>query len=59
MHAAGRIEILFSGDDGSTQIAVDLRLLDTVEDLEATELELLAQLQAMGYEVAWRREQED
>ena len=56
--AEGRIEILFSGDEGSTRIDVDLRLLGRVEDLEATELGLLARLQEIGYEVAWRPEQE-
>lgn len=57
--AEGRIEILFSGDEGSTRIDVDLRLLGTVEDLEETELTLLARLHEIGYEVAWRPEQED
>ena len=52
----GRIEILFSGEEGSTRIDVDLRYLAGVDDLEATELRLLAQLQELGYEVAWRPE---
>ena len=57
-HGEGRIEILFSGEEGSTRIDVDLRYLTGVDDLEATELRLLAQLQELGYEVAWRPEEE-
>ena len=55
----GRIEILFSGDQGSTRIDVDLRLLGGIEDLEETELRLLAQLREIGYEVRWRPEEGD
>jgi hypothetical protein len=46
----GRIEIVFSGEDGSTRVDVDLRLLGPVEDLESVELDLLAKLQAQGYD---------
>jgi hypothetical protein len=45
-----RIEIMFSGDDGATQIDVDLRLLGPVDDAEAVVLDLLAKLQAQGYD---------
>jgi len=54
--AEGRIEIVFSGPQGSTQIDADLRLLGPVdEDLEAVQLDLLAKLQAQGYEATWDR----
>ena len=53
--AEGRIEIVFSGPQGSTQIDADLRLIGPVEDLEALQLDLLAKLQAQGYETAWDR----
>jgi hypothetical protein len=53
--AEGRIEIVFSGDEGTTRIDVDLRLLGAVDDLEAVQLDLLAKLQAQGYETAWQR----
>jgi hypothetical protein len=46
----GRIEIVFSGDEGATQIDADLRLLGPIEDLESVELDLLAKLQAQGYD---------
>jgi hypothetical protein len=46
----GRIEIVFAGEETSTQIDVDLRLLGPVDDLEAVELDLLAELQAQGYD---------
>ena len=49
--AEGRIEIVFTGAEGSTQIDADLRLLGAaVDDLEAVQLDLLAKLQAQGYE---------
>lgn len=51
----GRIEIVFSGAEGATQIDVDLRLLGAVDDLEAVQLDLLAKLQAQGYETVWQR----
>lgn len=49
-HVEDRIEVLFSGDEGSTQIDVDLRLVGEVEDLEMLQLDLLAKLQAQGYD---------
>jgi hypothetical protein len=55
-HAEGRIEIVFSGDEGATRIDVDLRLLGPVEDLEAAVLDLLAKLHAQGYEARWDRD---
>jgi hypothetical protein len=57
--AGGRIEIVFSGDEGATQIDVDLRLLGAVDDLEAVQLDLLAKLQAQGYETVWQRGEGD
>ena len=45
-----RIEIVFSGDEGATQVDVDLRLLGPVDDAEAVVLDLLAKLQAQGYD---------
>jgi hypothetical protein len=53
--AEGRIEIVFTGDAGTTRIDVDLRLLSAVDDLEAVQLDLLAKLQAEGYETVWQR----
>ena len=53
--AEGRIELVFSGPQGSTQIDADLRRLGPVEDLEAVQLDLLAKLQAQGYETTWDR----
>jgi hypothetical protein len=49
-HTADRIEIVFSGEEGATQVDVDLRLLGPIDDLEAVELDLLAKLQAQGYD---------
>ena len=48
----GRIEIVTSGDDETTRIDVDLRLLGLVEDIEAVVLDLLDKLQAQGYVAA-------
>ena len=53
--ADGRIEIVFSGPQGSTQIDADLRLIGLGEDLETVQLDLLAKLQAQGYETTWDR----
>jgi hypothetical protein len=53
--ADGRIEIVFSGPRGSTQIDADLRLIEPADDLEAVQLDLLAKLQAQGYETTWDR----
>jgi hypothetical protein len=55
----GRIEIVFSGPQGSTQIDADLRLLGPVDDPEAVQLDLLAKLQAQGYEATWDRRGHD
>jgi hypothetical protein len=52
----GAIEIDFSGEEGATRIDVDLRLLGPVDDLEAVVLDLLAKLQAQGYEARWERD---
>jgi hypothetical protein len=57
--ADGRIEIVFSGPQGSTQIDADLRLLGPVDDPEAVQLDLLAKLQAQGYEAFWDRDGHD
>jgi hypothetical protein len=54
-HAADRIEIVFSGDDGATLVDVDLRLLGPIDDLEAVQLDLLAKLQAQGYDARLER----
>jgi hypothetical protein len=51
----GRIEIVFSGDEGATQIDADLRLLGPIDDLETAELDLLAKLQAQGYDARLER----
>jgi len=48
--AEDRIEIVFSGDEGSTSIDVDTRLLGPIDDLETAVLDLLAKLQAQGYD---------
>jgi hypothetical protein len=53
--AAGCIQIVFTGPQGSTQIDADLRLVGPVDDLEALQLDLLAKLQAQGYETRWDR----
>ena len=53
--AEGRIEIVFAGEAGTTQIDVDLRLLGADDDLEAVQLDLLAKLQTQGYEAVWQR----
>ena len=58
-HAGDRIEIVFSGDEGTTVVDVDLRLLGPIEDLETVQLDLLAKLQAQGYETTWQREGDD
>ncbi len=54
--AEERIEIVFSGEEGATRVDVDLRLLEPVDDLEAVVLDLLAKLQAQGYEARWERD---
>jgi hypothetical protein len=47
-------QLLFHGDDERRRVDVDLKYLDTEDDLEATELRLLARLQELGYEVERR-----
>jgi hypothetical protein len=54
-HVDERLEILFSGDEDATRIDVDLRLLGPVEDLETVQLDLLAKLQAQGYDARLER----
>jgi hypothetical protein len=44
-------KLLFHGGEHSRRVDVDLRYLDDADDLEATELRLLARLQELGYEV--------
>ena len=53
-----RFELLFHGDEQTTLVEVDFRHLGEIDDLESTELRLLARLQHLGYEVD-RREPED
>jgi hypothetical protein len=51
----GQIDVVFGGGDGGEQrISVDAETLAGIEDAEQTELELLARLQAAGYEVERR-----
>jgi hypothetical protein len=54
-HAGERIEIVFSGDEGTTLVDVNLRLLGPIEDLESVQLDLLAKLQAQGYDARLER----
>jgi hypothetical protein len=44
-------QLLFHGDEHSRRVDVDLRYMDDADDLEETELRLLARLQELGYEV--------
>jgi hypothetical protein len=53
--AGNRIEIVFSGDDDTTVVDVDPRLLGPIDDLEAVQLDLLAKLQAQGYDARLER----
>ena len=53
--AGDRIEIVFSGDEDATVVDVDLRLLGPIEDLETVQLDLLAKLQAQGYDARLER----
>ena len=46
-------QLLFHGDEHSTRVDVDLRYMNG-DDLEMTELRLLARLQELGYEVERR-----
>jgi hypothetical protein len=47
-------QILFHGGEHSRRVDVDFRYLDYADDLEMTELRLLARLQELGYEVERR-----
>jgi hypothetical protein len=47
-------QLLFRGDEYSRRVDVDLQYLEDPDDLEATELRLLARLQELGYEVERR-----
>jgi hypothetical protein len=47
-------QLLFHGGEHSRRVDVDLRYLDDADDLEVTELRLLARLQELGYEVERR-----
>ena len=47
-------QLLFHGGEYSRRIDVDLQYLEDAEDLEMTELRLLARLQELGYEVERR-----
>lgn len=53
-----RFELVFGGTGPSTQIDVEFRHLGRLEDPETVELQLLAQLQRLGYDVE-RRSPED
>jgi hypothetical protein len=44
-------QLLFHGGAYSRRVDVDLRYLEDADDLETTELRLLARLQELGYEV--------
>jgi hypothetical protein len=44
-------QLLFHGGEHSRRVDVDLRYLDDTDDLEMTELQLLARLQELGYEI--------
>ena len=45
------LEIVFRGEEGQQSIGIPLRTLGGVDDLEAFELRLLAQMQRLGYKV--------
>ncbi len=47
-------QLLFHGGEHSRRVDVDLRYLEDADDLEMTELRLLARLQELGYEVERR-----
>jgi hypothetical protein len=48
--APERIEIVFSGEEDATRLDVDPLLLGPLDDLETAVLDLLADLQARGYD---------
>jgi hypothetical protein len=47
-------QVLFHGGEHSRRVDIDLRYIEEADDLEATELRLLARLQELGYEVERR-----
>ncbi len=47
-------QLLFHGGEHSRRVDVDLRYLAETDDLEETELRLLARLQELGYDVERR-----
>lgn len=47
-------EVLFHGGEHTRRVDIDVRYLDDADDLEETELRLLARLQDLGYEVERR-----
>jgi hypothetical protein len=49
-----RFQLLFHGGEYSRRVDVDLQYLEDADDLEMTELRLLARLQQLGYEVERR-----
>jgi hypothetical protein len=53
--AEDRILVVFAGDGGRREIEVDPRYVGEPSDPEGLELQLLAHLQEIGYEVEWRR----
>lgn len=50
----GCFQVLFHGDEYSRRVDIDSRYLGDADDLEETELRLLARLQDLGYEVERR-----
>lgn len=50
----GRFELLFHGGEHTRLLEVEFRYLGEIEDIEAVELDLLARLQRLGYEVERR-----
>jgi hypothetical protein len=54
----GRFELEFHGGEHTRFVDVDFRYLGEVEDYESVELDLLARLQQLGYDVD-RRAPED
>jgi hypothetical protein len=53
--AGERIEIVFEGEPGDRRIDVERRYLGPVDDMETVVLDLLAQLQRLGYDARWAR----
>jgi hypothetical protein len=47
-------QLLFHGGEYSRRVDVNLQYLEDADDLEGTELRLLARLQELGYEVERR-----